>query len=113
MPSLTNIIDYFKSCYQVDFKAISIFNFFGKKVEDQLILNSAELLSGKLIQYPIDSNWGEKMEQQLALHSQEKALYCGAFFLNGKMNVIGKTKKVLAPLYINPVNLQKKTTFII
>ncbi len=108
MSSLSNIINYLKSCYQVDFKAISIFNFFGKKVEDQLILESAELLSGKLIQYPVDSIWGAQMEQQLALHSQEKALYAGAFFLNGKMNVIGKAQKVLAPLYIYPVNLLKE-----
>jgi len=105
MPSLSNIVRYFKSCYQVDFKAINIFNFFGKKVEDQLILESAELLSGKLMQYPVDSEWGAQMEQTLALHSQEKALYCCSFFLSGKMHVIGKPRKVFAPLYIHPANL--------
>ncbi len=105
MSQLSNITNYFRSCYQVDFKAITILNFFGKKVEDQLILETAELLNGKLLQYPVDSVWGAEMEKTLALHSQEKALYCCAFFLSGKMNVIGKVQKVFTPLYIYPVDL--------
>ncbi len=105
MSSISNIIAYFKSCYQVDFKAIHILNFFGKKVAHQLILNSTELISGKLMQYPIDSKWGAEVEQILTLHSQEKALYCCALFITGKTTVIGKTQKVFAPLYIYPVTL--------
>ncbi|MFT4665179.1 MAG: hypothetical protein ACI9XB_002132 [Gammaproteobacteria bacterium] len=102
---LSNIVNYFRSCYQVDFKAITILNFFGNKVADQLILETAELLNGKLLQYPVDSVWGAEMEKNLALHSQEKALYCCAFFLSGKMNIIGKARKVFTPLYIYPVDL--------
>ncbi len=105
MPSLTNIVDYFKSCYQVDFKAVSILNFFGKQIENQLIINSAELLNGKLMQYPVDSIWGKEMEETLALHGEEKALFSSAFFLSGKMNVIGRSQKVFAPLYIYPTKL--------
>ena len=105
MSSLSNIIDYFKSCYQVDFKAVSILNFLGNKVENQLILNSADLLNGKLMQYPVDSAWGKEMETTLALHGEEKTLFCTAFFLSGKMNVIGRSQKVFAPLYIYPTSL--------
>jgi len=105
MPSLSNIVDYFKSCYQVDFKAVTILNFFGKKVESQLIIDSAELLNGKLMQYPVDSVWGKEMEETLTLHAEEKALFCSAFFLSGKMNVIGRSQKVFAPLYIYPATL--------
>ncbi len=105
MSSLKNIVSYFKSCYQVDFRAIRILNFFGKNVEQQLELKSAELLTGRLLQFPVDSNWGKKMEEILAIHSQEKSLYCSAFFLSGLMNVIGRPQKVFAPLYIYPVDL--------
>lgn len=105
MASLSNIVHYFKSCYQVDFKAVSILNFFGNKIEHQLIIESAELLNGKLMQYPIDSDWGKEMAATLTLHSEEKALYCSAFFLSGKMNVIGRSQKVFAPLYIYPAKL--------
>ena len=105
MHNLSNVIDYFRACYQVDFRAVSIFNFFGKKVEQQLVLDNAQLLNGKLLQYPISTKWGEEMEKTLALHSQEKILYCCAFFLSGKMNVIGREQKVFAPLYIYPVSL--------
>ncbi len=52
MSSLSNIVDYFKSCYQADFKAINILNFFSNKVEQQLVLETGELLNGKLLQYP-------------------------------------------------------------
>jgi len=105
MSELSNIVNYFKACYQVDFRAISILNFFGKKVEHQLVVESIELLNGKLKQYPISTEWGKEMESVLALNSQEKALYCCSFFLSGKMNVIGKAQKVFAPLYIYPAKL--------
>ncbi len=105
MPPISNIVSYFRSCYQVDFRAIRILNFYGKNVASQLELKSTELLSGRLLQFPIDSKWGAEMEHTLAVHSQEKALYCCAFFLSGTMNVIGKPQKVFAPLYIYPVDL--------
>ena len=105
MSSLKNIVSYYRSCYQVDFRAIRIINFFGKNVEAQLELKSGELLTGRLLQFPIDSKWGAQMEATLAIHSQEMALYCCSFFLSGTMNIIGKPQKVFAPLYIHPVNL--------
>lgn len=105
MSTLANIINYFKACYQVDFKAINIINFFGKKVEHQLVIESTELISGQLMQYPISYEWGKEMESTLALNAQEKALYCCSFFLSGKMNIIGRSQKVFAPLYIYPVKL--------
>lgn len=105
MNELQRIAAYFRACYQVDFKAINIPDFFGKQVVHQLILQEGDLLTGKWTEVPVDSVWGKEMEQLLAVHSQEKALYAGAFFLKGRMNQLGKSRRVFAPLYIYPVNL--------
>lgn len=108
MNELQRIAAYFRACYQVDFKAINIPDFFGKQVVHQLILPQGELLTGKWDDLPVDSVWGKEMEQLLAVHSQEKALYAGAFFLKGRMKQLGKSRRIFAPLYIYPVNLLKE-----
>ncbi len=105
MNELQRIAAYFRACYQVDFKAINIPDFFGKQVVHQLIQPQGDLLTGKWSEVPVDSVWGKKMEQLLAVHSQEKALYAGAFFLKGRMKQLGKSRRIFAPLYIYPVNL--------
>ena len=105
MNELQRIAEYFRACYQVDFKAINIPDFFGKQVANQLVLQDGGLLTNKWREVPIDSNWGKEMEQILAVHSQEKALYACAFFVKGRMNLLGKSRSIFAPLYIYPLNL--------
>ena len=105
MNELQRIADYFRACYQVDFKAINIPDFFGKKVDNQLILQEGGLLTSKWREVPVDSVWGKEMEQILSVHSQEKALYACAFFVKGRMKQLGKSRSIFAPLYIYPVNL--------
>ncbi len=105
MNELQRIAAYFRACYQVDFKAINIPDFFGKKVVHQLIQPQGDLLTGKWTEVPVESVWAKEMEQLLAVHSQEKALYAGAFFLKGRMKQLGKSRRIFAPLYIYPVNL--------
>ena len=105
---LTNIIQYFHSCYQSDFRAVSLLDFFGSKVERRLLLESSELLSGKLLLYPVPTKWGEEMSKELAVYSKEKTLYCCSFFLLGETTVIGKKQPVCAPLYLHPVELKVK-----
>ena len=100
MNELQRIAEYFRACYQVDFKAINIPDFFGKQVANQLVLQDGGLLTNKWREVPIDSNWGKEMEQILAVHSQEKALYASAFFVKGRMNLLGKSRSIFAPLYI-------------
>lgn len=105
MNELQRIAEYFRACYQVDFKAINIPDFYGKQVVHQLELQQGDLLTGKWPEIPIDSVWGKEMEQLLSVHSQEKALYAGAFFVKGRMQQLGKSRRIFAPLFIYPVNL--------
>jgi len=97
------LVNYFKSCYQSDYRAISLLNFYSAKVEHPLILESAELLQGKILEFPVPTDWGEKVDQRLAIYSKEKALYCCSFFMFGEMTVAGKKQKIVAPLYLHQV----------
>jgi hypothetical protein len=97
------LVNYFKSCYQSDYRAISLLNFYSVKVEHPLILESAELLQGKILEFPVPTDWGEKVDQRLAIYSKEKTLYCCSFFMFGEMTVAGKKQKIVAPLYLHQV----------
>lgn len=97
------LVNYYKACYQSDYRAISLLNFYSAKVEHPLILESAELLQGKILEFPVPTDWGNKVEQRLSIYSKEKALYCCSFFMFGEMKVAGKKQKIVAPLYLHQV----------
>ncbi|MFK7772584.1 MAG: AAA domain-containing protein [Saprospiraceae bacterium] len=102
------LVNYFKSCYQSDYRAVSLLNFYSSKVEHPLILESAELLQGKMLEFPVSTDWGKKVDQQLAVYSKEKALYCCSFFMFGETTVAGKKQNIVAPLYLHTVELKRE-----
>ncbi len=105
MTTFQKLTSYFSTCYQADNRAISLSNFLGSKVEHQIIFNTAELLEGKLIQYPIHSEWAKKVQKTLQIYAKEKDLYSGAFFLLDKATVFSKVQNVCAPLLLFPLRL--------
>lgn len=104
--ALSSIIRYYRSCYQADYRAVHLLNFFSNKVSHALFLNSAELLEGKHLQFPVPTEWGRKVAANLQLHAKEKALYTGSFFLVGRTQLLGKRREVAAPLYLHPTQLE-------
>ena len=78
------LFNYFRACYQRDFRSVTLLDFFGKNVEAPLLLRDGELLNSTIWQTPIDSEWGESVAQKLALHGKEKNLVCAAFFTLGQ-----------------------------
>ena len=103
--SLSNIAAYYRACYQADFRAVHIFNFLSKKVEHPLILEDATVLTGPLEEQPVSTDWAEQVAAYLDVYGKEKALYCTAFFLIGKSQLLGKRRTVCAPLLVYPVEL--------
>ena len=104
--ALSNIIRYYRSCYQADYRAVHLLNFFSTKVSHALFLESAELLEGKHLQFPVPTEWGVKVTTYLQLHAKEKTLYTGAFFLIGRTQLLGKRREVAAPLYLFPTQIE-------
>lgn len=105
---LNVLSSYFRACYQADYRALSLLNFYSAKVEQPLILKSAELLQGKLFEYPVSTTWGKKVSQQLNIYSKEKGLYCCSFFMFGEIVIAGKKQDVAAPLFLHPVELKEE-----
>lgn len=104
--ALSNIVRYYRACYQADYRAVHLLNFFSNKVSHALFLESAELLEGKHLQFPVPTEWGAKVASYLQLHAKEKALYTGSFFLLGRTQLLGKRREVAAPLYLHPTQLE-------
>lgn len=105
---LSRIAAYYRACYQADFRAIHLLNFFSKKVTHPYFLEEADLLTGKLQQVPVNSKWGQDVDAYLDIYSKEKALYAGAFFLIGKSKLLGRSRSVCAPLLIYPLTLDEE-----
>jgi len=104
---LKNLINYYKNCYQSDYRAVSLSNFFGNKAENRLIIEGEELLTGKLLDFPIATKWSKEIIQKLAVYGKEKELYCGAFFLLGAMSIGGRKLGISAPLFLYPTILKE------
>ncbi len=104
--ALSNIIRYYRSCYQADYRAVHLLNFFSSKVSHLHFLESAELLEGTHLQFPVPTEWGTKVSSFLQLHAKEKTLYTGSFFLIGRTRLLGKRREVAAPLYLYPTQLE-------
>lgn len=100
MSKTSDIISYYRDCISVDLKAVSIDNFFGKDVSHQHILESFEHLTSSIYELPIDSVWGKELDEELILHSKEKQLYTGVFFLKGSIKRIGRMMSTFTPLYL-------------
>jgi hypothetical protein len=99
-------ISYLASCYQADIRAVSLLNFFSKRVEHQLFLETADLLSGEYRKlYPVPTLWAKGIEKTMAVYGKEKSLYCCAVFLAGTADIAGKTEAVMAPVYLYPAEL--------
>lgn len=105
---LKNLIEYYQSCYQSDYRAISLSNFFGNKAENRLIIEEANLLNGQLLDFPVSTKWAKEVTQKLAIYAKEKALYCGSFFLFGAMSLGGRKLNVTAPLFLYPTILKEE-----
>ncbi len=102
---LRKLLSYYRECYRADLRAIQLFNYYGRKVSHRLILSEPDVLSGKQLQYPVSTQWGQELEKLLLLYSKEKSLYCFSFFVKGMTSVGGRQHQMCAPLYLHPAQL--------
>ncbi len=114
MIDLNKVVAYYHDCYQADLRSANLLNFFGSKVQHNYLLDSFELLSGKLDLFPVDSVWGEEVSRHMLAYSKVESLYCGALFMKGKVKMLGKPRQVIAPIYLYPAEIihQKEVYFI-
>ena len=103
---LNSVIRFYRDLYQLEFNTETIWNFYSKEVSHLYYPPSFKFLSQIDYALPVDSGWGEAVAQELELSSSEKKLICGVFFVKGHTQILGRNKKVFAPLFLYDVALQ-------
>lgn len=104
---IRQLTKYYHSCYQADLRALNLSNYYSNKVSHQILLESTELLSGDLIDFPISTTWSEKVRQKLKVYAKEKNLYLCSFFLLGNIKIAGKDQELMAPLFFHNAAIKK------
>jgi len=105
---IADILQFYRDIYQFEFNTEKIYNFFSKEVSNQYLPTNFKVISQEGFALPVDSVWGMEMANILAVSSSEKKLVCGTFFIKGKTRVLGKTRTLLAPLYLHDVLLYEQ-----
>jgi len=108
MNNIQDIIKFFRDCYQFEFSADKVSNFYSKNVSLLYAPKSFRLLNQKNYMFPVDTEWGKEIYAELELSSSEKKLVCGSFFLKGSTEVLGRKQKLFTPLFIHDVYLEEE-----
>ena len=107
MFDLTALLNFYRDAYQYEYSTERVADFFAKNVSNLYYPESFELLIQDDYQLPVASDWGRKVTAELELNSSEKKLVAGTFFIKGKAEVLGKTQRIFAPLFLHDVNLDR------
>lgn len=104
---ISNIISYFRACYQADNRDIAIWNFFGDKMQKRIVIEGKEeLITGFLPYSHIDPEKAQDIQKTLSLYRKEKELIYCSFFIIGKSSTFkDKTRKICSPLFFYPAKI--------
>ena len=105
---LNSIIRFYRDLYQLEFSTEKIWNFYSKEVSHLYLPPTFKFVSQAHYLLPVDSTWGKAVAHELALSSSEKKLICGVFFVKGQTQLLGRNKKIFAPLFLLDVSLQSE-----
>ena len=104
---VSNLINYYKDCYQADSRTLSISNFFSTKFENKLFVEDKDqLLNGNLPYAPVMDEYAKKVLKNLTLYRREKAFYCAAFFvIASSSDSFPGNSKICAPVFLYPAKI--------
>ncbi|MCP4691969.1 MAG: AAA family ATPase [Desulfobacterales bacterium] len=109
----SNIIRFFKTCYQADNREQTIWNIFSRKHEFLKVLTGEDadrLLEGGRIELP--EKYGESLASAAGAYRREKTLLLGGMFVAGRISGISTfskgSKKICAPLLLFEADLESK-----
>ena len=105
MPQLNQLVNFYDDAYQHEYRTEKVSHFFGSKVSHQHFPEQFKLLSQPGYQLPLPTDYGREIAAELALTSSERKLVLGAFFIKGSTKLLGKIRKLFAPLFLLDVQL--------
>ncbi len=107
--ALASKIRFLASCHEADNRETAIFDLFHREVKHRHFATGTEVLvSGIQDALAVPLELGRKALEEAALYKRERSLVYGAFFLVGKIEIEGKSRRLAAPLFHFPASLEKK-----
>jgi hypothetical protein len=105
--ALPNIIRYFRDCYEEDNRRSTLWNIFHGSVSHRLFVEDEEaLLTGFLVETPLDPDDGSDARTAAYLHQKEKELvYCSLFILGRLSTGEAEPRSICAPVLIHPTEI--------
>ncbi|HWO03052.1 MAG TPA: DEAD/DEAH box helicase [Blastocatellia bacterium] len=105
--ALSNVIQYFRDCYDEDNRRSTLWNIFHPGVEHRLFFDGEEeLLTGFLSHAVIDPDDGLQAEKAAYLYRKEKELVYCSLFIVGSLSIGDREPQtVCAPLLIHPAEI--------
>ena len=105
--ALPNLIRYFRDCYEEDNRRSTLWNIFHTSVTHRIFFEGKEeLLTGFLIQIPVDADEALEAKKAAYLYQIEKELvYCSLFIVGHLGNDDDKPRHICAPLLIHPAEI--------
>lgn len=112
--ALTNIVRYFRDCYEADNKRTTVWNIFHRSVEHRIFARETEeLLTGLLPYRPVDPEKGLAAKKAAYLYRKERDLvYCSLFVVGCLSDEDEQREAVCAPLLIHPADFLEKDTHV-
>lgn len=108
MANPSQLIQYFRDCYEADNRETGIANLFSKKYRHVSFLSGTEdLLRGLLDRVPIDREKGVAAQKEAELYRKDKTLVYCAFPLVGQVAEGGRLPaRLCAPLVFFPATIE-------
>src|SRR5262249_13860514 len=105
---LSNLINYFRDCYEADNARSTIWNIFSANVEHRIFVDSEEqLLTGLLEHAPIDADKGKAAASAAFLYRKEKELTYCSLFIVGRLRIEQDQEAhfICSPLLMYPAEI--------
>ena len=104
--SINAALRFYRDAYQHEYRAQAVSDFLSRSVSHHYYPSDFDLLRTPDYGVPVPRTWGEAAYAELKLSSSEKKLVVGAFFVKGKIDLLGKRRKLFAPLFLMDARLE-------
>ena len=95
----SNVLSYYKDCYQEDSADLNLWMLQKLKSDDVWYLSGRdELGSGFLPRLPLPNEFASKMQARIETYQRERTLLYASFFVVGTAELRGERKQIAAPL---------------
>jgi len=108
---LSNLVNFFRGCYEADNARATIWNIFHANIEHRIFAGDEELLLTGVLEYaPIDMDKGKAAASTTYLYRKEKELTYCSLFIVGRLRIEEdqEPQAICSPLLMYPAEILEK-----